>query len=337
MLKKNYDEIVTLIVEKSGLSKTEIETKIQAKLIQLSDLISKEGAAHIIANELGLKLFDTSARLQIKNILPGMRNVEVVGKVTRLFELRNFQSGERAGKVASAFIGDETGQIRLTMWGDMADNISKLKEGTIVKVSQAYVKENNGFKELHMGDKAKIEIDPAGMTVGEVGSMKNVAQAVAERKFIKDLKADDENKEIFGTIVQVFDPRFFEVCPQCGKRTKQKDGAFYCEAHKNIVPKFSYVFNAFLDDGTENIRVVFFKNQAERAFGKTEEELLECKENPQMMEDLKNSILGNQIKIVGRVKKNEMFDRLEFTANMVFTDVNPDEEVKKLDDLVEKI
>lgn len=337
MLKKNYEELVAIISEKSNLSRKEVEDKVQLKLAQLSDLISREGAAHIIANELGLKLFDTSAKLQIKNILSGMRNVEVVGKVTRVFELRNFQSGERAGKVASVFIGDETGQIRLTMWGDMADNISKMKEGTILKISQAYVKENNGFKELHLGDKAKLEIDPAGITVGEVGTMSKIAVGKAERKLIKDLQSDDENKEIFGTIVQVFDPRYFEVCPSCGKRTKQKDGAFYCEAHKNIVPKFSYVFNAFLDDGTENIRVVFFKSQAEKLFQKSEEELLDCKENPSSMEDLKNSILGNQVKIVGRVKKNEMFDRLEFTANLVFTDVNPDEEVKKLDEMVEKI
>ena len=95
---------------------------------QLSGLISKEGAAHIVANELGVKIFEqASGKLQIKNILAGMRNVEAVGKVTRKFELREFQTENRSGKVASVVIGDETGTIRMVMWGELAEKISTYK------------------------------------------------------------------------------------------------------------------------------------------------------------------------------------------------------------------
>ena len=47
-------EIVTKIKEAKGLSEDEINAKIQEKLTQLAGLISEDGAAHIIANELGV-------------------------------------------------------------------------------------------------------------------------------------------------------------------------------------------------------------------------------------------------------------------------------------------
>ena len=81
MIQMPYEDVVAKIKEKSGLSDSEIENKVSQKLEQLSGLISKEGAAHIIANELGVKIFEqVSGKLQIKNILTGMRDVETKGK-----------------------------------------------------------------------------------------------------------------------------------------------------------------------------------------------------------------------------------------------------------------
>ena len=51
---QDYEDLVDLICEKSGLSREEIERRIEAKRAKLSGLISKEGAAQIIASELGI-------------------------------------------------------------------------------------------------------------------------------------------------------------------------------------------------------------------------------------------------------------------------------------------
>ena len=37
------------------------------------------------------------------------------------------------------------------------------------------------------------------------------------------------------------------------------------------------------------------------------------------------------VKLVGRGSKNQLFDRLEFTTQLVFPDPNPEEELKRLD------
>ena len=101
MFKMPLEELIALIKEKSGMSEQEINSKIDEKLNLLSGLISKEGAAHIVANELGIKLFDSmGGKLQIKNILTGMRNVETVGKVLQKNNIVEFQRKDGAtGKV----------------------------------------------------------------------------------------------------------------------------------------------------------------------------------------------------------------------------------------------
>ena len=52
--RKNF-YLIDIISKKSGISKKEIERKIEAKRTRLSGLISKDGAAQIIAAELGIK------------------------------------------------------------------------------------------------------------------------------------------------------------------------------------------------------------------------------------------------------------------------------------------
>ena len=58
--------------------------------------------------------------------------------------------------------------------------------------------------------------------------------------------------------------------------------------------------------------------------------MLQYKENPGGFEAVKTELLGQIIKVVGRCKKNETFDRIELTVNLIFTDVDPEEELARL-------
>ena len=60
------------------------------------------------------------------------------------------------------------------------------------------------------------------------------------------------------------------------------------------------------------------------------------RENQESFGSVKNDLLGKIVKVVGRASKNQMFDRLEFVANRVNINPNPDEEIKKLDEEVSK-
>ena len=327
MFKMSLAEITSMIKEKSGLPESEINQKIDEKLKMLSGLISKEGAAHIIANELGIKLVDSlGGKLQIKNILVGMRSVDTVGKVQQLFNVSSFQRKDgSSSQVGSALIADETGMIRVVLWGDQAKVINQLQEGTVVKVIGGYVRENRGFKEIHMNDRSKMVINPEGETVNVVKETKTM-----QRKNIKDLNENDIEAEVLGTIVQVFDLRFFEVCPECKTRVRQRDGKFVCGEHSTVTPDYSYVLNLIVDDGTETMRSVFFRNNVSDLLKVKHEDIVALRENIQGFDQLKNELLGEQVKLIGRVNKNEMFNRLEFVVKKVAIP-DPNDELARLD------
>ncbi len=309
-------EIKKRIAEEKGLGEAEIEGKIKEKLEQLAGLISEDGAAHIVANELGVELDKTGGEATIGDLLPGMKSVTVAGKVTRKFELREFDKNGRQGKVANFLLADPTGQVRVTLWNEQTDQFGQLAEGETVRIKNAWVKENRGYKELHLNNDSSFQRNPGDVSVGEV----QAGRPARERKQISELTGDEENVELLGTIVQLYDPRYFEVDPETGRRAQEgQEGT-----------QTNYVLNAFLDDGTGNMRTTFWKNQAQRLLGKSDEEMLRYKENPQAFEQVKTEMLGEIVKVVGRCKKNETFDRVEFTANLVFTDIDPEEELQRI-------
>jgi hypothetical protein len=310
-------DIIARIKEKTTFSDAEIKKKIDEKMESLSGLVSEEGAAHIVANELGIKLFDPNVKLKIKNVLSGMRSVELSAKVLKRYETKQFSSNGRNGQLASVLLGDETGVIRAVFWNKGVDNIAGVKEGDIIKIGNAYVKDNQGRKELHLNDQSKIIINPAGETI-EVQAQ----GAGAVRKQLKDITENDSSVEVLGTIVQVFEPRYFEVCPSCKKRTKLKDDVYICPSHGAIIPDYSYLVNVYLDDGSLNMRTVFFRDQVQKLLEVNDSQMLYYRENMHEFEPLKNNLLGTMIKAQCRVNKNAVFDRLELVANTV--EINPD-------------
>ena len=86
----NYERILEKIASSAGLSKEEVERQIEAKRAKLSGLISKEGAAQVVASELGVS-FENEV-LKIDELLPSMRKVNTSGKVIFISPVRTFKT-----------------------------------------------------------------------------------------------------------------------------------------------------------------------------------------------------------------------------------------------------
>ena len=114
MVMWNYNKILEKISLASGIDRDEIERRVEAKRAKLSGLISKEGASQVIAAELGIS-FDNE-KLKLDELLPGMRKVNVVGKIVTLFPVREFNKNGREGKVTNMIIADETSNIKVVLW-----------------------------------------------------------------------------------------------------------------------------------------------------------------------------------------------------------------------------
>lgn len=320
-------DIIAKIVQHTGMSESEVRDKIKAKIEQLYGLVSEEGAAHILANEHGIKLFEVSGDLKLKDVMMGMKSVDIVGKVLRKYELREFNTEKRKGKVANLMIGDETGTIRVVLWNDKTNDFAQIKEDDILKIKGAYVRDNAGRKELHLGDNAHIIINPANISVN-VRERKDYS-----KKHIKELE-DGISAEVMGTILQVFDIKFFEVCPKCNKRLRLREDQFACDEHGPQQPTYNYVLNVYLDDGTGNIRTIFWKQQSQRLLKLNDAEFNDIRLHPENFEKYKTDMLGVQIKVLGTAKNNIM-GRMELNAEIVFTDLNPEHEIELLDHMRE--
>ena len=55
---QNYERIVERISRETGLDVEEVNRRVDAKRAKLSDLISRDGAAQVVAVELGVVVYD---------------------------------------------------------------------------------------------------------------------------------------------------------------------------------------------------------------------------------------------------------------------------------------
>lgn len=327
------EQIIQKIMDSTSLSLDQVNTKIKQKLDQLSGLVSPDGAAHIVANELGVQVIpSTDQVLKINNLLEGLRNVELNVKVMKKFDKKDFQSARGPGKLASFIVADDSGRMRATFWNDKVDEFyDKFNENDTITIKNAYVRKNNysGGLDLNLGDNCEIIVNPKGVEI----DVQNYTPEQAQRKKISELQATDFNAEILATIVQVSDIRFWETCPKCNKKPRYEDEKYICKEHGEIPAKelgYSYVLNCYLDDGSASIRTVFWREQVQKLLEETHENILKFREEPDLFETYKSSLLGEMIKVSGRVNKNEAFDRIEFVANNIEKNPNPEQEIKNI-------
>ena len=320
MMGLDLNEIISKIKEKSGLSEEDIKLKISQKRDKLNGLVSEEGAAHIVANEIGIDLMDSIRKhgLKINKLQPGMR-IGVTGKIIKTYEVRSFSKGDRNGKVGSFLVGDETGLIRIVLWDEA--HIAKMesgeiKEDVLIKVENGNVRENNGYKEMHLGNYSKLDLNPPGVedikviqTGQQIGSIET-----GDLKISKLSEANTgDNISIYGTIVQLYDPRFYDGCPECGK--KVVDGN--CSTHQTVIAKKIPILNFFVDDGHGGMRGVAFREEVAKVLGVEESEVEKFSDDLPAFEIVKIKVLGTQMIFSGRVTSNQMYDRNEFMVKSV--------------------
>jgi len=326
----SVDEIVKEIEKRTGVSREEILKKIEQKQKELSGLISEEGAAHLVARELGINLLEEIRRkLEIKNIIPGMRNVNVVGRVFRVSRINGFKRADGSeGKVANFFIGDSSGFARVVLWDKQVKILEEyVKLGDVVQVFNGFARENIfGDIEISLGKYGGVKVIEDSFNLPSVEEL-NRRFFSPQRIRISEVKPGVF--EIQGNIVQIFRSNYiFNVCPVCENSVKEVEGKFKCQEHGEIEAKPQLVISTIIDDGTGNLRVVFFRDLAEKISGVSASELLKIEEDKRY-EYLKKKLLGKEVIVSGRIKKNKIFDRLELIAN-AYKHLNISEESKRL-------
>lgn len=323
------EDILNEIGKQKNMTAGEINERIVKKQQELSGLVSLEGAAHLVARELGVEIASEAMRkLEIKNIVSGMKNINVVGKIFKISGINEFKRIDGSqGRVINLFIGDASGSARLPLWNDQVKLVEDklLKLGDVVQISNGFAKENIfGDVEISLGKYGSIrQIEDSGLPSIEYLSKPTASQP--QRDLIQDIKQG--NSEILATMVNVFKGNFiFDVCPICGSSVNEKK----CLEHGEVEPRPALVISCIVDDGSGNMRSVFFRSLAERLLGADAMQIASL-DVDKRYHFITEKLIGRELILIGKVKKSNIFDRLELMVND-FKDLSVSEESKRLVD-----
>lgn len=294
---QNYEQLIDKISRASGLTIEDVNRKVEAKCAKLSGLISKEGSAQIVASELGIS-FDKE-KMKINEIVTGMKKINLVAKIISEPVIRTFNKNNREGKVLSMIIADDTNNIRTVLWDvnhiDLFEN-DKIKKDDVIEISNAGIRND----ELHLGSFSDIKL--SNDVLNSI-----VTERRLPEKNISELQ-NGNNVKVRATIVQLFEPKFFEVCPQCSKKAVNNE----CATHGSISPEKRSLISLVLDDGTGNIRGVVFSEQIS-SLGINDDEL----NNPSLFSKKKQEVLGTEAIFSVNVRNNTLFNSQEVIINGV--------------------
>ncbi|MPM28924.1 hypothetical protein SDC9_75462 [bioreactor metagenome] len=173
-----------------------------------------------------------SSSHKIKDIKDGMGDLNLTGKVLEVSEVRTFQRKDgNGGRVGNLTIGDETGTLRVTLWDEKTDFLNQIDYGDTVELINAYARENAFSQkiELQIGNRSIIR--------------KSEKKIEYEEEFIPiaDIKADMNNINISGRILDISEVRTFE----------KKDGSA------------GRVGNILLGDSTGKIRLTIWDDKTD--------------------------------------------------------------------------
>ncbi len=242
---------------------------------------------------------------KIEELEEGMVNVDVVCRVVRIYELREFEREDGSkGKVLNLLVADETGKARVVLWDEDVNIAERIREGDTIKVKKGYVKFRFGEPEINVGRYGKIILNPRET----ITSIK--IDEKTKRKEIKDIKIG-EKVEIRGAIVEIYDNlRIFD----------KDDG-------KGVV------INAVIDDGTAHIRSAFYDKVAEVLLNIPLEKILNM-DVKEEIEKRKSEILGKEVIVTAIVRYNNFSNEKELVVQDINLNPDPKEEIKLLLDKI---
>ena len=326
------EKLLDNLVKKSGKKKEELSKLISEKVNELSGLISDEGAIYIIANELGVRLDSERPKkeanlVKIEEVTEPKTPVSLVCKVIRKYDRVSFSSkngGE--GSVQSILVGDESGIIRIVFWNDKTEILDNVHEGDVLKIINAYTKENNNSEriEIHYGQYSDVEVNPKGLKVELKEFVPQGAEATEKK--ISEIVEGDRNVAVSGIVTDFEIPRFYLGCPECFKKVFQDDGIFKCAEHDEVKAIKIPIVNLIIDDSSATISLVGFRDRAENVTKLKDSEIVALSEDIDKYRSFSKKIIGAKINVVGNSSLNNMTGDLQLIVNRVLgiemSDVN---------------
>jgi replication factor A1 len=109
--------------------------------------------------------------MNLAELKAGQGKVDVEVSVKSKEEPRVFNKYGKDLVVCNAIVSDDSGQIKLTLWNE---DVDKVNEGDKLKVTNGYVSEYNGERQLSSGKFGKIEVISGSSTAPKSAAKRQV-------------------------------------------------------------------------------------------------------------------------------------------------------------------
>jgi len=93
--------------------------------------------------------------MRVKDLQTKQAKVDIELEVKAIGDIREFQKFGNVGRVANAVVADDTGKIKLTLWNE---DIDKIRVGDKIRLTNGFVSEFQGEKQLSAGRLGKLEV-----------------------------------------------------------------------------------------------------------------------------------------------------------------------------------
>ncbi|MCW4038123.1 MAG: OB-fold nucleic acid binding domain-containing protein [Candidatus Bathyarchaeota archaeon] len=250
----------------------------------------------------------SSNAMAIGDLNVGMRSITVEGDIVEDPAVRDVTTRDGAEiRVASLRIRDESGEIGVTLWRDLADRIDGLGAGTRLRIKNTYVKMGFfGDLELSSGRTTELELlsesegtpERGGPLINDLATEKIQAVQV------------EESTEVQGRIMEVnANSKVYPSCPNCMKRVREEERGWMCESCGEIpqqVPRL--IVEVIVEDDSGSINSVFSGAVAEKLLNMSSDTAwnlaLQAGSEVAPVDDARDRIVGANVQLTGRVVRS---------------------------------
>jgi replication factor A1 len=157
-----------ILSKRRELSQEQILALIEEKKREGRGLLSDEGAARLVAEELLIQTRGTDlGRMQVKDLVSGLNDVTISGRILMTWPPQQFQRRDGTpGRVMRIVLADKSDRVRCAIWDRHVDVLSRTDnlQGRVMRIGHAYTRQGlSGDTEVHAGDRSSIQIDPEDM------------------------------------------------------------------------------------------------------------------------------------------------------------------------------
>lgn len=227
------EQIYATIKAQSGLSDSELNTKLEEIKEKYQGLLSDVGANILLSKQLGVNLDlkqKTSSVTKISEINPSIDSVTLYARIKSIPPVKTYKSKDGGhGKIQAVYLEDETGIIKLNLWQDKAEIIKEqgFEKNDLVLIKDAAINQYNEKVELSLRQGGQVIKDPEGVDI------KNIKENVIKISGID--AAPEGTVDTYARIIAIYPIKTFK------KEEKER-----------------FVINFEISDGLKSIRCIAF-------------------------------------------------------------------------------